>query len=119
MDTPEIDVDQLAVARPGVVLDVRERAEFVEGHVPGAVLVPMGQLPAHMVELDRERDFYVICASGNRSSAMTDLLRAAGFDRSPWPGVPMPGSSLVVRSKGDCLDHGWSEHCRDRDSEPG
>ena len=81
VDTPEIDVDQLAVARAvGVVLDVRERAEFVEGHVPGAVLVPMGQLPAHMGDLERDRNIYVICASGNRSSAMTDLLRDAGFE---------------------------------------
>ena len=81
VDTPEIDVDQLAVGRAvGVVLDVRERAEFVEGHVPGAVLVPMGQLPARMGDLDRDRNIYVICASGNRSSAMTDLLRDAGFE---------------------------------------
>ncbi len=81
VDTPEIDVDQLAVARAvGVVLDVRERAEFVEGHVPGAVLVPMGQLPAHMGDLERDRNIYVICASGNRSSTMTDLLRDAGFE---------------------------------------
>lgn len=103
MDTPEIDVDQLAVARPGVVLDVRERAEFVEGHVPGAVLVPMGQLPAHMVELDRERDFYVICASGNRSSAMTDLLRAAGFDA-----VSVAGGTNAWVESGRPIERGLS-----------
>ncbi len=104
MDTPEIDVEQLAVARPsGVVLDVRERAEFVGGHVPGAVLVPMGQLPAHMVELDRERDIYVICASGNRSSAMTDLLRAAGFDA-----VSVAGGTNAWVESGRPIERGLS-----------
>ena len=104
MDIPEIDVEQLAVARPsGVVLDVRERAEFVGGHVPGAVLVPMGQLPAHMVELDRERDIYVICASGNRSSAMTDLLRAAGFDA-----VSVAGGTNAWVESGRPIERGLS-----------
>lgn len=79
--TPEIDINHFAAERGGaVVLDVRERAEFVRGHVPNAMLMPMGQLPNRMDELDRESPVYVICASGNRSSAMTDLLRAAGFD---------------------------------------
>jgi len=104
VDTPEIDIEQLAVARPdGVVLDVRERSEFVEGHVPGAVLVPMGQLPAHMGELDRERDIYVICASGNRSSAMTDLLRAAGFDA-----VSVAGGTNAWVESGRPIERGLS-----------
>ena len=96
--TPEIDIDAFAATRKGaVVLDVRERAEFVGGHVPDATLMPMGQLPGRMDELDRENPVYVICASGNRSSAMTDLLRAAGFDAvsvaggtSAWVGSGHP-----------------------------
>ncbi len=104
VDTPEIDVDQLAVARAdGVVLDVRERAEFVEGHVPGAVLVPMGQLPAQMGECDRDRDIYVICTSGNRSSAMTDLLRDAGFDA-----VSVAGGTNAWVESGHPVERGLS-----------
>ena len=80
--TPEVDVDQLAAALEGgaQVVDVRERGEYAEVHVPGAVLIPMGQLAARMGELDSTSPVYVVCASGNRSSAMTDLLRASGFD---------------------------------------
>jgi rhodanese-related sulfurtransferase len=48
--------------------------------VPGSVAVPMGQLPGRVAELDRSAALYVVCASGNRSRAMTDLLRAAGVD---------------------------------------
>jgi rhodanese-related sulfurtransferase len=80
--TPEIDADQLAeaVRRGTTVVDVREPQEYLAGHVPGAVLIPMGQLPSRMQELDRDAPVHVVCASGNRSAAMTDFLRAAGFD---------------------------------------
>jgi len=36
--------------------------------------MPMGQLPGRMAELDRSTPLYVICASGARSEAMTDVL---------------------------------------------
>ena len=63
-----------------IVVDVREPGEYVGGHVPGATLVPMGQLPARLSELPKDRPIYVICASGNRSLAMTGLLMRAGHD---------------------------------------
>ncbi|PUA82054.1 rhodanese-like domain-containing protein [Nocardioides currus] len=80
--TPEVDVDQLAAALDSgaALVDVRERGEYAQVHVPGAVLIPMGHLTARMTELDKTAPVYVICASGNRSSAMTDLLRANGLD---------------------------------------
>lgn len=79
---PEIDVDRLAQAVDGgaAVVDVREPGEYAAGHVPGAVLIPMGQLPGRTAELDRGTPVYVVCASGNRSSAMTSFLQRAGFD---------------------------------------
>jgi rhodanese-related sulfurtransferase len=40
----------------------------------------MGQLPSRLGELDRSARVYVVCASGGRSSAMVDVLTAAGFD---------------------------------------
>jgi rhodanese-related sulfurtransferase len=81
-EAPEIDINQLAEAdRLGaVVVDVREAGEYLAGHVPGAVLIPMGRLPGRVAELDRHAPVYVVCASGNRSAAMTDFLRTAGFD---------------------------------------
>ncbi len=61
-------------------MDVREPDEYGRGHVPGAGLIPMGELANRLGELDKASPVFVICASGNRSSAMTDLLRAGGFD---------------------------------------
>ena len=80
--TPEIDIEQLERVEPGraTVLDVRERSEYVAGHVPGAALLSMTQLSFRLDEVDKARPVYVICATGNRSAAMTDLLVAAGFD---------------------------------------
>ncbi|WP_203336217.1 rhodanese-like domain-containing protein [Nocardioides limicola] len=79
---PEEQIDQVAtaVARGAAVIDVREPSEFAQVHAAGAVNIPMGQLAARTGELDMSRPVYVICASGNRSAAMTDLLRGRGFD---------------------------------------
>ena len=82
VNTPEIDIDQLAGAVRGgaAIVDVREPGEYMAGHVPGAVLIPMGQLPGRVTELDRNAPVYVVCASGNRSATMTHFLRGEGFD---------------------------------------
>ena len=77
---PEFDINQLADAANcgATVIDVRELSEYLAGHVPGAVLIPMGQLPGRTAELDRGAPVYVVCDSGNRSDAMTSFLRTAG-----------------------------------------
>ncbi len=78
----EVDVRELAAARRGgaVIVDVREAFEYVAGHVPGALLVPMSELPARMRELPAGGTIYVICASGNRSRTAAGWLTAAGRD---------------------------------------
>ena len=61
------------------VLDVRQASEWVDGHVPGATLIPLDQLPARVGEVPRDRPVVVICRSGNRSAAGRDILLGAGF----------------------------------------
>ncbi|MDN4175215.1 rhodanese-like domain-containing protein [Nocardioides sp. SOB77] len=92
----EVTIDQAASAATGagVIVDVREPAEYRDGHIPGAVNIPMGQLTARLSEIDRHQPVYVVCASGNRSSAMTDVLTAAGFDAFNVAG----GTSAWIRS---------------------
>jgi rhodanese-related sulfurtransferase/glyoxylase-like metal-dependent hydrolase (beta-lactamase superfamily II) len=61
------------------LLDVREPFEFVSGHVPGALNIPLGQLAAGHTALEARREIVVICASGSRSALAAQLLRRAGF----------------------------------------
>lgn len=63
-----------------VVLDVREPAEWEQGHLPNAVHIPYGRLLERMSELPRDRGIVAYCASGIRSSLATSLLHAAGYD---------------------------------------
>ncbi len=79
---PEITTEQLAKAnwQDVVVLDVREPAEYLQGHVPGVILVPMGQLPSRLADFERARPVYLICATGNRSAVMAEVMIRAGFD---------------------------------------
>ncbi|GAB3667216.1 hypothetical protein GCM10027596_35900 [Nocardioides korecus] len=99
--TPEITVDQLVevMTTGAAVIDVREPAEYVEAHVPGARPVPMSQLANRLGELDKSAPVYVVCASGNRSAAMTDLLIASGFEAYSVAG----GTSGWIRSGRDVV----------------
>ena len=62
------------------LLDVREPTEWAEGHAPGALLIPMGEVQARRDELSHEGRIVVVCRSGGRSAAVTDALRAHGYD---------------------------------------
>jgi rhodanese-related sulfurtransferase len=81
-DFPEITVDELGALREkGVfVLDVRQPDEYRDGHVPGAVLVPLDQLGGRLAEVPREEPVYVICRTGSRSALATRALVGAGYD---------------------------------------
>jgi phage shock protein E len=66
-----------------VVLDVRTPAEYAEGHVPGAVNIPNGELAGRVAELAdaKGRDIVVYCRSGVRAAQALDVLDKAGFKR--------------------------------------
>ena len=49
------------------------------GRVPGAVHIPMNDMPARIAELPRDTPFFVICAVGGRSRQVVDHLRAEGL----------------------------------------
>jgi len=62
-----------------VLLDVREPMEFSINRLPGAVLVPLAELPDSLQRLDGTRDFVVYCHHGIRSVRAVEFLRGAGF----------------------------------------
>ena len=68
----------LLLERGVAVIDVREPDEYREGHVPGAVSVPLAQVP-DSVELFRKLvSVYVVCQSGGRSMRACEFLLDAG-----------------------------------------
>lgn len=73
-------VEQLRNRDDVVVLDVREDYEYAEGHVPGAVLLPLGQIPNRLNDIPKDKTVLVVCRSGNRSNQATQFLREQGFD---------------------------------------
>jgi rhodanese-related sulfurtransferase/rubrerythrin len=70
-------------AAPGALtlLDVRMEPEYEEFHLPGAVLLPLPELPDRLERLDRTKPVVVYCRSGMRSAAAATLLSGAGFSR--------------------------------------
>lgn len=60
------------------ILDVRERAEWDAGHLPGSVHTPWHDLDDVPTGLDRERPIAVICASGQRAAVAASLLQRHG-----------------------------------------
>jgi len=62
------------------VVDVRNPGEVEAGMVPGAIPIPVGQLPGRLGELDPAAPTVVYCAAGYRSSVAASVLREAGFD---------------------------------------
>jgi adenylyltransferase/sulfurtransferase len=80
---PEIDVHQLksrlADGKPFVLLDVREPSEYEVARLPGSVLIPLGELPARVHELDPAAETIIHCKAGGRSAKALQFLLDSGF----------------------------------------
>ncbi|MGN6413644.1 rhodanese-like domain-containing protein [Flexivirga sp.] len=71
------------LADDAVMIDVREQNEWDAGHAPGAIHIPLGDLPARLDDLPEsdERDpLPIMCRSGNRSGRAVAWLSQQGFD---------------------------------------
>lgn len=69
----------LADVRPPVVLDVREPWEWEIANIGGSRLIPLGELPERLGELDPHADIVTVCHKGKRSLMAQQLLQGAGF----------------------------------------
>lgn len=62
------------------LVDVREYAEYAGGRVPGAKLIPLGDIEKRYTELDKTKPIYVMCRTGRRSAEAQRKLKALGFE---------------------------------------
>lgn len=77
-DHPVTDY-QTVLGTDGQLVDVREPDEVSAGTLPGAVNIPLGDLPSRLGELDKTRRVVVLCRSGGRSTQAANILTDAGF----------------------------------------
>src|SRR3954463_10138687 len=64
---------------PPLLLDVREPWEVEKARIAGAQLVPMGEIPARLGEIDADREVVAICHHGGRSMQVAMFLEKNGF----------------------------------------
>ena len=64
-----------------VLIDVREPHEFQICRIPGSTLIPLGEIPKRMHELDSASEIVVHCRSGQRSARAVEFLMKAGFQK--------------------------------------
>jgi len=67
--------------QPFVLIDVREPHEFQICRIPGSTLIPLGEIPKRMHELDSASEIVVHCRSGQRSARAVEFLMKAGFQK--------------------------------------
>lgn len=91
---------QLINREDAAIVDVREMSEYVEGHLPQARSIPLGQLEQRLGDLEKRKDAPVIlvCQSGSRSTEAGKKLTGLGFSRvyvleggvAAWRSAGMP-----------------------------
>lgn len=93
----EIDVSQVdqAISQDThTVVDVREPEEWQEGHIDGAVHIPLGDLAARAGELPAGKPVYTVCRSGQRSITAFEVLESAGV-----PGARSMAGGMIAWHK--------------------
>jgi phage shock protein E len=66
-----------------VIVDVRTPAEFAQGHVPGAINLPVDQVTNRLGELNsaKNKDVVLYCRSGKRAGQAAEVLKSNGFNK--------------------------------------
>ena len=62
------------------MIDVRETSEVKEGKIPTTMNIPLGLLEFRIHELDKSKEYVLVCRSGGRSSRAYKLLESYGFN---------------------------------------
>ena len=63
------------------LLDVREEYEYQDGHIKGAVNLPLREILGKKDSLPKDKDIYVYCRSGHRSADAVNFLKSLGFEK--------------------------------------
>jgi rhodanese-related sulfurtransferase len=100
----EISVQEAVTMRDqgAFILDVREPEEWAKYHIPGATLIPLGELQNRLSEIPRDQPIVVVCRSGNRSAQGRDILLLSDYDQvASIAGVCLSGALRDYQSRQD------------------
>ncbi len=80
LDPLYADIRRRDPVRPALLVDIRERDEFMAVRVEDSLFIPMSQLGVRLDEIPKDRPVMLICASGSRSTGATAYLRQNGWE---------------------------------------
>ena len=84
----EIPVRDFALLQSTYVVDVREVEEYLDGHIPGAVNVPLSEITEKYSEIAKHETIYVVCQLGGRSARACEFLSTVpDFDGSHFVNI--------------------------------
>jgi rhodanese-related sulfurtransferase len=75
---PQVNFAQL-LKEGAVILDVRTKSEYQQGHIKGSINVPLNNLSNHYSKLKKDKAIITCCASGMRSAQAKSILKSNGF----------------------------------------
>ena len=76
---PKVDLGEL-VKNGAIIVDVRTKQEYQNGHVKGSVNIPLNILESHLAKLKKDKPIITCCASGMRSASAKSILKSNGFE---------------------------------------
>jgi sulfur-carrier protein adenylyltransferase/sulfurtransferase len=79
--TPRELAERLQRGEPVRLLDVREEVEGQVSRLPGAMMIPLGQIPTRLAEINPEQEWVLYCRSGVRSARAAEILLNAGYQK--------------------------------------
>jgi len=94
-----VSAEELAhriLGEPVHILDVRKEGEYISEHVDGAENAPLDYINEIMVQLDKDKTYFVHCAGGYRSMIFTSILKARGFDNL----IDVQGGFKAIKESG-------------------
>jgi rhodanese-related sulfurtransferase len=71
--------ERLSQGEKITIIDVREADEVAEGMIPGAIHIPLGEIPSRYNEIQQKEDIILVCRSGKRSQKAYEFLQAQGI----------------------------------------
>lgn len=71
------------------IIDVRETQEVAMGKIPTAINIPLGLIEFRIQDLDKNKEYVIVCHSGGRSSQATRFLDSYGFNVTNMDGGMM------------------------------